>query len=95
MTISQILFRILGCCIYSGSKCVQCGKYEIDLTDGGLFLNLVINKSPIYPNEQEDRQFFEIVVYNISLPLVLETPHEEEMAKTSLWAKIKQTFNKK
>ena len=60
-------------------ECVQCGEYEFDVEDGGLFLNLVINKNPVYPNEQEDRQCFEIVVYNISLPWVLETPSEEEM----------------
>jgi hypothetical protein len=63
------------------------------MEDGGLFLNLVINKSPVYPNEQEDRQCFEIVVYNIRLPWVLETPHEDEVTKISLWAKIKRLFS--
>lgn len=74
-------------------KCVQCGEYEFDIQDGGLFLNLVINIIPVYPNEQEDRQCFEIVAYNIRLPWVLETPHEEEKTKLSFLAKIKQLFN--
>ena len=74
-------------------ECIKCGEYEIDMEDGGLFLNLVINKSPVYPNEQEDRQCFEIVVYNIRLPWVLETPHEDEVTKISLWAKIKRLFS--
>ena len=62
-------------------ECIQCGEYEFDTKDGGLFLNLVINKTPVYPNEQEDRQCFEIVVYNIRLPWVLEEPHKEEITK--------------
>lgn len=74
-------------------ECIQCGQYEFDIEDDGLFLNLVINKSPVYPNEQEDRQCFEIVVYNIRLPWVLETPHENEVTKISLWAKIKRLFS--
>ena len=76
-------------------ECIQCGKFEFDIKDGGSFLNLVINKNPVYPNEQEDRQCFEIVVYNIRLPRVLETPHEEEKAKTGLWAKIKRLLKKR
>ena len=76
-------------------ECVKCGKYEIDMEDGGLFLNLVINKNPAYPNEQEERQCFEIVVYNIRLPWVLETPHEEERPKMSFWAKIKRLLGKR
>ena len=75
-------------------ECVKCGEYEIDIEDGGLFLNLVINNTPVYPNEQEDRQCFEIVVYNIRLPWVLETPHEEERPKMSLWTKIKRLLKK-
>ena len=74
-------------------ECVQCGEYEFDIQDGDLFLHLVINKIPVYPNEQEDRQCFEIVAYNIRLPWVLETPHEEEKTKLSFGAKIKQLFN--
>ena len=74
-------------------ECIKCGEFEIDMEDGGLFLNLVINKSPVYPNEQEDRQCFEIVVYNIRLPWVLETPHEDEPTQISLWAKIKRLFS--
>ena len=75
-------------------ECIQCGEYEFDIEDGGLFLNLVINKNPVYPNEQEDRQCFEIVIYNIRLPWVLDTPHEEERPKITFWTKIKQLFNK-
>jgi len=37
---------------------------------------------------------FEIIVYNICLPWALETPHEEEMPKISLWAKIESLFEK-
>lgn len=72
-------------------ECLQCGEYEIDIEDGGLFLSIVINKNPVYPNEQEDRRCFEIVVYNIRLPWVLETPHETEVR---FWAKIKRWFNR-
>ena len=76
-------------------ECIQCGEYEFDIEDGGLFLNLVINKNPVYPNEQEDRQCFEIVIYNVRLPWVLDTPHEEERPKITFGAKIKRLFNKK
>ena len=75
-------------------ECVKCGEYEIEVEDGGLSLNLVINKNPEYPNEQEERQCFEIVVYNIRLPWVLETPHEEEIPQMSFWTKIKRLFKK-
>ena len=75
-------------------ECVKCGEYEIDMEDGGLFLNLVINKNPVYPNEQEERQCFEIAVYNICLPWVLETSHEEERPKMSFWTKIKRLLKK-
>ena len=75
-------------------ECIQCGQYEFDIEDGGLFLNLVINKNPVFPHEQEDRQCFEIVVYNIELPWVLETPHEDELPKTSLWTRIRNLFKK-
>lgn len=75
-------------------ECVKCGEYEIDMEDGGLFLNLVINKNPVYPNEQEERQCFEIVVYNIRLPWVLETPHEEERRKMGFWTKIKRLLKR-
>ena len=75
-------------------KCIQCGQYEFDIEDGGLFLNLVINKNPVYPNEQEDTQCFEFFIYNIRLPWVLDTPHEEERPKITFWTKIKQLFNK-
>ena len=59
-----------------------------------MFINLVINKVPVFPNEQEDTQCFEIVVYNVCLPWALETPHEEERPKITFWTKIKQLFNK-
>ena len=75
-------------------ECVKCGEYEIYIEDGGLFLNLVINKNPVYPNEQEERQCFEIAVYNICLPWVLETSHEEERPKMSFWTKIKRLLKK-
>ena len=75
-------------------ECIQCGEFEFDIEDNGLFLNIVINKTPVYPNEQEDRQCFEIVIYNIRLPWVLEEPHEEEKAKRSFLSKIKNLFSK-
>ncbi len=74
--------------------CVKYGEYEIDMEDGGLFLNLVISKNPVYPNEQEERQCFEIAVYNIRLPWVLETPHEEERPKMSFRTKIKRLLKR-
>ena len=75
-------------------ECIKCGEHEIDMEDGGLFLNLVINKNPVYPNEQGDRQCFEIEVRNVDLPWVLEAPHKDENAKISIWTKIKRLFNK-
>ena len=75
-------------------ECIKFGKYEFDMEDGGLFINLVINKTPVFPNEQGDRQCFEIFIYNIRLPWVLETPHEEERPKMSFWTKIKRFFKK-
>lgn len=74
-------------------ECVELGKYEFDINDGGLFLSIVINKNPVYPNEQEERLCFEMVIYGIRLPWVLETPHEETV-KITLWEKIKSIFHK-
>ena len=75
-------------------ECIKFGKYEFDMEDGGLFINLVINKTPVFPNEQGDRQCFEIFIYNIRLPWVLETPHEEERPKMSFLTKINRLFKK-
>ena len=75
-------------------ECVKCGEYEIDIEDGGTVISLVINKDPVFPHEQEEGRCFEIVLYNVRLPWVLEEPHEEEKAKVGIWTRIKRLFIK-
>ena len=52
---------------------LEAGKYEIDMFDGGLFLNIVIDNWYV-PNEQETDRYFTVTVYNIRLPWVLQKP---------------------
>ena len=53
-------------------KILELDKYEIDLDDGGLFLNIVIGDYFI-PNEQKN-DYFVVSIYNIVLPWVLNEP---------------------
>lgn len=52
-------------------------KYEIDIFDDGLFLNIVIDEGYV-PNTQTEK-YFVITVYNIVLPWVLGKPLEPLM----------------
>ena len=73
---------------------VELGKYEIDLFDGGRFLNIVIDHWYV-PNEQQTNRYFTVTVYNIQLPWVLDEPFPETPTSHSLWQKIKDFFRKK
>ena len=53
-------------------KVLQYDTYEIDLQDGGLFLNIVINDNHI-PNGQKE-EYFVLSVYGIKLPWILDEP---------------------
>lgn len=83
-----------------------CGKilkpdtYEIDINDGGLFLNIVIGDGFV-PNEQKT-DYFVVTVYNIVLPWVLndafpepEPFPEPATIKKGFLSKIKSLFSKK
>lgn len=71
---------------------IEAGKYEIDLFDGNLFLNIVINDWYV-PNEQKTTKYFTVTVYNIRLPWILDEPFPiEELSKPSIFSKIKGLF---
>ncbi len=81
-------------------KILELDKYEIDLNDEGMFLNIVIGDYYI-PNEQKD-EYFVVYVYGIKLPWVLdeELPKSvpfvaEKASKNGLFSKIKNLFSKK
>ena len=46
-------------------KILKMGEYEIDLNDGGLFLNIVIDNS--YTTSEQTDESFTITVYGIRL----------------------------
>ena len=73
-------------------KVLEYDKYEIDLQDGELFLNIVIDDNYI-PNEQKD-EYFVISVYGIKLPWVLDEPLPDAVPITNFWGKIKNFFKK-
>ena len=73
---------------------MELDKYEIDINDGGLFLNVVIGDDYI-PNEQKT-DYFVVTVYNICLPWVLNEPFPESVPiKNGFFNKIKSLFLKK
>ena len=78
-------------------KILEPGKYEIDINDGGLFLNIVIDDYFV-PNEQKS-DYFVVGVYNIVLPWVLNEPFPTSVpivAKTKKFVdRIKDLFRKK
>ncbi len=75
-------------------KILELDKYEIDLNDGGLCLNIVIGDVSI-PNEQKT-DYFVVTVYNIVLPWVLNEPFPEAVPiRKRITDKIKATFSKK
>ncbi len=73
-------------------KISEYDKYEIDLQDGELFLNIIINNGYI-PNEQKD-EYFVISVYGIKLAWVLDEPFPDDGTITDLRSKIKNLFKK-
>ena len=75
-------------------KILELDKYEIDINDGGLFLNIVIGDYYI-PNEQKT-DYFVVTIYNINLPWVLNEPFPTSVPyKNSFFNKIKSLFSKK
>ena len=52
---------------------LESNKYEIDMFDGGSFLNIVIDHWYI-PNDQKTDGYFTVTVYGIDLPWVLDEP---------------------
>lgn len=82
-------------------KVLEYDKYEIDLQDGELFLNIVIDDNYI-PNEQKG-EYFVISVYGIKLPWVLDEPLPDAKpfiktvtkVKNSFRSKLKKIFSKK
>ncbi len=75
-------------------KILELNKNEIDLNDGGLFLNIVIGDSYI-PNKQKT-DCFVVTVYNIVLPWVLNEPFPEAVPiRKRFIDKIKTIFSKK
>ena len=75
-------------------KILELDKYEIDLNDGGLFLNIVIGDYFI-PNEQKN-DYFVVSIYNIVLPWVLNEPFPQAVPiKERFIDKIKAIFSKK
>ena len=86
----QYLFASYTVC----GKVLEHDGYEIDLHDGGLFLNIVIGDSFV-PNEQKT-DYFVVTVYNIVLPWVLNEPFPEAVPiKKRFIDKIKAIFPKK
>ena len=81
-------------------KVLEYDKYEIDLQDGDLFLNIVIDDNYV-PNEQKD-EYFVISVYGIKLPWVLDEPLPDAKpfiktvtkVKNSFWSKLKKIISK-
>ena len=82
-------------------KVLEYDKYEIDLQDGDLFLNVVIDDHYI-PNEQKN-EYFVISVYGIKLPWVLDEPLPDAKpfmktvteVKNSFWSKLRKILFKK
>ena len=78
-------------------KILEHDKYEIDMQDGNLFLNIVIDDRYI-PNEQKD-EYFVVFVYGIKLPWVLDKKDLDEKVvennTNDFWRKIKNRFKRK
>lgn len=75
---------------------LESDKYEIDMFDGGLFLNIVIDNWYV-PNKQKTNRYFTVTVYGIDLPWVLDEPFPESSTQSkahSLCERIKKFFIK-
>ena len=76
---------------------LESDKYEIDMFDGGQFLNIVIDNWYV-PNEQKTDRYFTVTVYGIDLPWVLDEPFPESATPKkmfSLFERIKKLFCRK
>ena len=76
---------------------LESDKYELELSDGGLTLRVVIDYSYI-PNEQESKRLFTVTVYNIDLPWVLNEPfpaYDAPVRASAYFRRIKEYFRKK
>ena len=75
-------------------KILEFDKYEIDMFDGDLFLNIVIDNWYV-PNEQTTDEYFTVTVYNVTLPWVLDEPFPDDETPTkSFIQKLKDFFKK-
>lgn len=75
---------------------LESDKYEIDMFDGDLFLNIVIDNWYV-PNEQKTDRYFTVTVYGINLPWVLDEPFPESATSgkvISLFERIKKLFHR-
>lgn len=75
---------------------LESDKYEIDMFDGGMYLNIVIDKWYV-PNEQKTDRYFTVTVYGIDLPWVLDEPFPESAVsgkKISLLGRIKKILGR-
>ncbi len=72
---------------------LESDKYEIDMFDGDLSLNIVIDKWYV-PNEQKTDRYFTVTIYGIALPWVLDEPFPNEVfgKGVSLFRRIKKLF---
>jgi len=78
-------------------KILESDQYEIDMVDGGLSLNIVIDNWYV-PNEQKTDQYFTVTVYGIDLPWVLDESFPENSVHKkgiSLFERMKKIFHQK
>lgn len=68
---------------------LESDKYEIDMFDGELFLNIVIDNWYV-PNEQKTDRYFTVTVYGIDLPWVLDEPFPESDARKKMFSLVEQ-----
>ena len=76
---------------------LESDKYEIDMFDGGMFLNIVINNWYV-PNEQKNDGYFTVTIYGIDLPWVLDEPFPESVVTgkgMSLFERLKRLLSQK
>ena len=76
---------------------LESDKYEIDMFDGELFLNIVIDNWYV-PNEQKTDRYFTVTVYGIDLPWVLDEPFPESATPKKMFSlveRIKKLFCRK
>ncbi len=74
-------------------KIVESDKQKIDITDGNLLFNIVIDNTYI-PNEQSTKEIFTVTAYGIELPWELNKLCPEKTPKKSIINKIKCLFKK-